>query len=94
MLGIKNDQQKLRYDLLPVEPLEALVAVLTYGASKYADNNWKYVTPFDDRYYAAALRHLTAWRKGEELDKESGMPHLAHAMCCLVFLQAGGGEGK
>ena len=90
MLGIKHDQEKLRYELLPVEPIEALVAVLTYGAKKYDDNNWKYVTPFNDRYYAATLRHINAWRKGEKLDPETGLPHLAHAMCCLVFLLAGG----
>lgn len=36
---------------------------------------------------AAAMRHLAAWRDGEQLDEESGLPHLAHALCCIVFLR-------
>jgi hypothetical protein len=39
-----------------------------------------------DRYYAAALRHLPAWRGGEELDPESGLTHLAHALANAAFL--------
>jgi hypothetical protein len=86
MTGIKFDDKKLRYDLLPVEPIEDLVKVLTYGANKYRPDNWKKVEPYNDRYYAAAMRHLQAWRRGEMQDKESGLPHLAHALCCIVFL--------
>ena len=84
--GRKYDADKLRYDLLPIYPLEEIVAVLTYGARKYDDNNWRKVKPLADRYYAAALRHITAWRRGEKLDSESGKHHLAHAMCCLIFI--------
>ena len=87
--GIKHDQEKLRYELLPVAPLQEIVAVLTDGARKYSDNNWQYVEPFEDRYYAAALRHITEWRKGEAMDSESGRHHLAHAACCLIFLMEG-----
>ena len=67
-------------------PVEQVVKVLTYGAKKYADNNWQKVEPYDDRYYAAALRHITAWRSGEKLDPETGIHHLAHACCCLIFI--------
>ena len=84
--GIKHDQGKLRWDLLPVEPVEELVKVVTYGATKYSEQGWKDVEPYADRYYAACLRHLMAWRKGEKYDKESGLSHLAHAMCCIVFI--------
>ena len=85
----KYDEGKLRYDLLPIRPLEELVKVITYGAIKYAPNSWMNIEPFEERYFAATMRHLMAWRKGEELDPESGLPHLAHAMCCLVFLLEG-----
>lgn len=34
----------------------------------------------------AALRHITAWIEGEDKDWESGLSHLAHAICCLTFL--------
>ena len=86
MEGIKHDGDKLRYDLMPVEVEEEIVKVLTHGAKKYADNNWKYVEPFEDRYYAALRRHIAAWRKGEQIDPESGLHHLAHAACCITFL--------
>jgi hypothetical protein len=88
--GRKDDGNKLRYDLVPPESLEALVEVLTYGARKYAPGNWKHVQDFDNRYYAAAMRHLQAWRQGELVDSESGLEHLAHTMACITFLIAGG----
>lgn len=86
MEGIKYDTEKPRYDLFPVEALEEITNVLTYGAKKYADNNWRKVEPCNDRYYAAAMRHMIAHRKGEQTDPESGFHHLAHAACCLVFM--------
>jgi hypothetical protein len=86
MDGIKYDSEKPRYDLMPVEALEAIVKVLTYGACKYAPDNWRHVEPCNTRYYAACMRHLEAHRKGEQIDPESGLPHLAHAICCLVFM--------
>lgn len=84
--GIKYDQEKPRYDLLPAEPIDDVVKVLTVGAKKYADDNWKHVEPYEQRYYAAALRHIQAWKMGEKMDKETGLPHMAHAICCLLFI--------
>ena len=84
--GWKFDAGKSRYELLPKEALEGVVRVLTYGANKYAPNNWRKVTPIY-RYYGALLRHLEAVRTGEWTDTESGLPHLDHAMCCLVFMR-------
>ena len=84
--GLKLDQDKPRWELMiPLWPqLEQVVKVLTYGATKYADNNWQLVEP-SERYWAAAQRHLGASRT-EYLDEETGLPHLAHAICCLLFL--------
>lgn len=84
--GIKFDGEKLRWDLLPIEPIEAIIRVMMLGSDKYNDDNWKYVPGCKRRYYAAAMRHLTAWWKGETLDPESGISHLTHATCCLLFL--------
>lgn len=86
MTGIKHDQEKPRYSLLPVEPIEEVVKVLTIGAKKYADDNWKNVEPYADRYYSAALRHIQSWRKGEIKDRETRLHHIAHAVCCLIFI--------
>lgn len=85
-LGRKFDGGKLDWALLPVEPNEEVVKVLMFGAQKYARDNWKHVDNHKVRYYNAAMRHLTAWQKGEETDPETGLSHLAHAMCCLNFL--------
>lgn len=84
--GVKKDEEKLLWNLLPIEEVEDIVKVLTYGAKKYAPGNWQYVSPPLERYYAALLRHLVAWRKGEEFDSESGLSHLSHAMTCGLFL--------
>lgn len=82
---MKFDNGKPRYSLIPVESMDALVSVLEYGAAKYKENNWKKCKD-PIRYYDAALRHLQAWRKGEVNDKESGLSHLNHAFCNLMFL--------
>lgn len=84
--GQKFDQGKLRYDLIPPEPLEAMASVLTHGAEKYAPDNWKQVPHAVERYQSAMWRHFQAWRKGETLDPDSGLPHLHHALCNLAFL--------
>lgn len=85
--GVKFDTGKLRYDLMPHDALEEYVGVLTYGAAKYADRNWEAGMDWS-RLYAAALRHLTSWWKGHDIDDESGLPHLAHVLCCINFLLA------
>ena len=85
MAGNKYDKDKLRMDLIPSEPIEALATILTHGAAKYDDNNWMKGLPFR-RVYAAMLRHLLAYRRGEYQDQESGHPHLDHAFCNLMFL--------
>ena len=84
--GVKHDADKPRWDLLPLGATEDVVKVLTFGAKKYAPDNWRYVDDAQNRYYAAAMRHLTSHRMGQRLDDESGLPHLAHAVCCLMFM--------
>lgn len=84
--GQKHDQGKPRWDLLPWYGMEEVVEVLTYGAEKYSPDNWRRVLNYRDRYSAAALRHISAYMRGQELDEETGRHHLAHATCCLLFL--------
>ena len=86
--GKKYDEGKTRVDLLPVGALQAVAQVLTFGANKYGSNNWQNVRPLS-RYYGAAIRHLYARARGEKTDPESGLPHLAHAACCVLFLLSG-----
>lgn len=84
--GRKFDGDKLRYDLIPPLALEEMVKVLTFGAQKYEPDNWQKVPESKRRYFAAMNRHIWKWKMGEQLDPESGIHHLAHAMCCLYFL--------
>jgi hypothetical protein len=83
--GRKDDSAKIRVDLLDPLALEGLAAVLTFGANKYAAHNWRGGIHYS-RLLAAALRHILAFSRGEELDPESGLSHIDHAACCLMFL--------
>ena len=86
--GVKYDDKKAQWSLVPPDAMEDIVDVLTYGANKYSPDNWKRVENADTRYFNAAMRHLWAWRQGEQYDSESHKSHLAHAACCLMFLMA------
>lgn len=90
--GVKHDATKARWDLVPWAAMTEVVHVLTHGAAKYAPGNWRKVPDHRRRYLSAALRHMTAWAMGEIRDTESGRPHLAHAVCCLLFLLEREGE--
>ena len=83
--GIKHDQQKTRYDLMPWLALDAVADVMSYGANKYGDRNWEAGLSFS-RCFSALCRHLFAWFLGEEKDVESGHSHLAHVACNALFL--------
>lgn len=94
--GIKYDDAKAMMDLIPPNIELQVADVLTFGAKKYAPDNWRKVMAGQDgrrRYIAAALRHINAIRQGEQLDPESGKHHAAHAICCLMFLREADLEG-
>lgn len=87
--GMKFDGGKPRMSLLfdgCPNALEAVASVLTFGAEKYAAHSWQTVPEGEERYKSALLRHLTAVGKGEELDSESNLHHLAHAACNALFI--------
>lgn len=84
--GRKDDTGKLRYDLVPPDALAELVRVYTVGAARYGANNWERGISFG-RIFAACMRHLWAFWRGEELDPDDGIHHLAHAAWnCLALL--------
>lgn len=91
--GRKHDSNKPRYSLLPSGTVNQVIQVLEYGASdKYEVDNWQKIPDARRRFYDAAMRHIDAWWSGEIIDidkdgvKGSQLPHLAHAICCLLFL--------
>jgi hypothetical protein len=83
--GLKYDQGKPRMDLLDSHAIEQLALVLGFGAKKYAANNWRKGLA-KSRLIGAALRHLFAYLRGEDVDSETGLSHAAHAMCCCMFI--------
>ena len=83
--GQKHDQDKPRLDYLDPYAMEEVAKVLTFGSAKYGAYNWQKGIE-SGRLIAACLRHVFAFMRGEENDPESGLSHLAHAMCCLMFL--------
>lgn len=85
--GTKHDDGKVRVELLPFESLSEIAKVLAFGAKKYADHNWRKGFAWS-RLLGATLRHLFAWALGEDKDAETGLSHLAHAGCELMFLLA------
>lgn len=76
----KYDQGKLRWDLLPLNLIEKVVEIYTFGAEKYGANTWQNLEDGYNRYKAAMFRHLMEFEKGSVIDDESGCHHLAH-MC-------------
>ena len=83
--GIKYDKEKSRVDLLDAEWMISVADVLTFGAGKYAAHNWRGGISYS-RLIGAALRHLFAIMRGEDIDPESGLPHVSHLSCCAMFL--------
>lgn len=85
MSGIKFDQEKVQLELLPVRALEDIARVLTFGAEKYSEENWREGFTYK-RIIGSTLRHIYAWVRGENTDPETGISHLSHAACNLLFL--------
>jgi hypothetical protein len=83
---IKLDTGKRRLSLIEPQFIDSLGDVITFGAEKYAPNNWR-LCEDTSRYKDALLRHIYAYLSGEQSDPETELPHLAHAACNLMFLQ-------
>lgn len=81
----KYDQGKLPMSLLSRTALEEISKVLQFGANKYSANNWRRGFIWS-RTLDAAMRHLHAFADGEDLDPESGLSHLAHLGCNIMFM--------
>jgi len=83
----KDDNGKVRYDLIPPGPLHVLAWVYTMGAEKYGDRNWESGLKWG-RIFGATMRHLWAFWRGKLMDEESGLPHLAHAAWgCFTLME-------
>ena len=85
--AVKYDDGKADWSLVPFESLEGMVKVLEFGAKKYAGWNWTTNGGFSyTRVLRSCLRHIFAYMRGEDNDPESGLSHIHHAMCNLLFI--------
>ncbi len=85
LTGVKHDQDKPDMSLLSSIALVEVARVMTFGKRKYSANNWRGGFAWT-RPLAAALRHIFAYLGGEDKDPETGLSHLAHGICCLMFV--------
>jgi hypothetical protein len=84
--GIKYDFGKSRYDLIDPYALEQVIQIYTFGCNKYEDHNWRKGMKWS-RVFGALMRHCWAFWRGEEIDPESKLPHMAHAAWnCLTLI--------
>jgi hypothetical protein len=84
--GMKYDDNKPRFDLLPFDLMGDEQKVWEYGAKKYAPNNWRKGMPMTQALNAA-MRHLSAYMMGEDNDPESNISHLAHVITSIRIAQ-------
>jgi len=85
---------KVPLGLIPPHAMEQTAWVHKLGADKYGPWNWRETGVCASTYVNAILRHLNAWRDGEDLDPESGISHLAHVACSANILMDAGYCGK
>lgn len=83
--ALRYNLGKPQWNLVDWDALIPMIRVLMYGATKYSPNNWKkgltYTSTMD-----SLMRHITAFSKGEDIDPESGEPHVGHILCNAMFL--------
>jgi len=90
--GVKYDKGKPSLARIPSRAAFEVGRVFKHGADKYDetdklhDNNWREGMNWS-RLMDAALRHIYAFKQGEDIDRDSGLSHLAHAVCSLMMLE-------
>lgn len=83
--AVKHDAEKPDMSLLSSIALIKTAEVMTFGKRKYSAHNWRGGFAWS-RLLSAAMRHLVAYIGGENKDPETGLSHLAHCACCVMFL--------
>lgn len=83
--GVKHDQEKDDWSILPLKVLRGPIRALMHGEEKYERDNYQHVEP-PRRYWSALMRHMAEYDAGEELDSDSNLSHLWHMGACIIFL--------
>lgn len=84
-MATRHNEGKLKWSLVSFEALEPMVKGLEFGAKKYGIDNWKKGLPITE-VCESMLRHIFAYLGGEDIDPESGLPHIAHIQDNAMFL--------
>lgn len=77
--GGQKGMKVAAYDLIPPDALEEVAKIFGWGCTKYSDRNWEKGYKWG-LSYAAMCRHMAAFWRRADLDDESGMRHMAHAV--------------
>lgn len=83
--GVKNDKGKVKFHLVPIEPLWALAKLYTIGAIKYDPWNWAKGLSWG-RVYDAMIRHSGKWLNRQKFDLKDGQHHLIAVAWCAFTL--------
>jgi len=83
--AIRFNKEKRQWTLVDFKTVEGMVEVLEFGTKKYAANNWKKGLKTTE-ISESLMRHLFAYLEGEDIDEESGLPHVDHIQCNAMFL--------
>lgn len=78
--------KKPRLSLIPPAGLVYAALAMENGAAKYSSYNWREKKVQAMIYLEACMRHILSYQDGEENARDSGLPHLAHALSCLLIL--------
>lgn len=84
--GKRNNKGKPKWNLLEFKTLEGLIRVLEWGANKYGIDNWKKGLPVTE-VLESGLRHQFEFQSGIDIDSETGLHHIDHAICNLYFIK-------
>lgn len=84
--GLRYNKGKSRVDLLSPLAMMGTAAVLEFGSKKYAEGNWQKGISWRATI-GCLLRHTFKFMMGEDIDPESGLPHVDHIACNAMFLQ-------
>lgn len=89
----KKNQGKPRMGLLRWGFLTAIAEALTFGATKYPEEN--YLNLPSEQLFESMLRHISELRQGRTHDEESGLHHAKHvAANCMMWFETMNKEGK
>ena len=91
---LKYDTGKTMWHLLPLDVIEGIAKVMTFGADKYSEDGWKNTDLGISRCYSAMMRHYMAMQSGEHIDPESGLPHAYHFATNAMFIAYKNVEGE